>query len=53
MKYRNVIYLFYYEEYSVSMIAKILHKKEATILIWLHRARKQLKVNLKEGDENE
>lgn len=53
MKYRNVIYLFYYEEYSVSMIAKILHKKEATILTWLHRARKQLKVNLEEGDENE
>lgn len=53
MKYRNVIYLFYYEEYSVSMIAEILHKKEATILTWLHRARKQLKVNLEAGDKDE
>lgn len=48
-KYRNVIYLFYYEEFSVIEIAEILHKKEATILTWLHRARKQLRKNLEGG----
>lgn len=46
-KYRDVIYLFYYEEYSVKEIAEILDKKEATILTWLNRARKQLKEMLK------
>ena len=30
-KYRDVIYLFYYEEYSAVQIAKILGKKENTI----------------------
>ena len=51
VKYRNVIYLFYYEELSVAMIADILQRKEATILTWLHRARKQLKNRLEEGDK--
>lgn len=50
VKYRNVIYLFYYEELSVAMIADILQTKEATILTWLHRARKQLKSSLEEGE---
>ena len=50
VKYRNVLYLFYYEELSVSMIAEILQKKEASILTWLHRARKQLKKRLEEGE---
>ena len=45
------IYLFYYEELSVAMIADILQRKEATILTWLHRARKQLKNRLEEGDK--
>ena len=39
-KYRDVIYLFYYEGYSAVEIAKILHKKENTIYTWLDRARK-------------
>lgn len=49
-KYRDVIYLFYYEEYSVKEIASILQKKEATILTWLRRARICLKDDL-EGSE--
>ena len=52
VKYRNVIYLFYYEEMSVQMIAKIMQKKEATILTWLHRARKRLRVELEGGEED-
>lgn len=42
-KYRDVIYLHYYEDYSVKEIAKILQKKETTVLTWLRRARKKLK----------
>ena len=41
--YRDVIYLFYYEEYSVREIAQMLGKRENTISAWLHRARNQLK----------
>lgn len=53
LKYRNVIYLHYYEELSVKEIAQILKKKEATILTWLHRARKKLKEILEKEEENE
>ncbi|MEG0290578.1 MAG: RNA polymerase sigma factor [Erysipelotrichaceae bacterium] len=52
-KYRDVIYLFYYEEYSVKEIAQLLNKKEATILTHLNRARKKLKEDLKGSEWNE
>jgi len=42
-KYRDVIYLHYYEGYKASEIAAILRQKENTIYTWLDRARKQLK----------
>ncbi len=42
-KYRDVLYLFYYEGYSAVEIAGILHKKENTIYTWLNRAKKALK----------
>ena len=45
-KYKDVIYLFYYEEYSVPQIAKLLHQKENTIYSNLHRAREVLKRKL-------
>ncbi len=45
-KYRNVIYLFYYEEYSAVEIAKILGKKENTIYTWLSRAKEILREKL-------
>lgn len=45
-KYRDVIYLFYYEGYSAVEIAKILNKKENTIYTWLSRAKKELKIIL-------
>lgn len=48
-KYREVIHLFYYEDYSIIQISKILHKKESTIRSLLHRARNLLKESLKEG----
>lgn len=47
-KYRIVIHLYYYEEYSIKEIAKILHIKETTIQTRLMRARAKLKEALKE-----
>lgn len=45
-KYRNVIYLYYYEGYSALEIAGILRKKENTVYTWLSRARELLKEEL-------
>lgn len=45
-KYRNVVYLYYYEEYSAVEIAKILGKKENTIYTWLSRAKDILRNKL-------
>lgn len=50
-KYKDTLYLFYYEGYSIKEIANILHKKEATIKTNLHRGRNLLKINL-EGVES-
>jgi RNA polymerase sigma factor (sigma-70 family) len=47
-KYRDVIYLFYYEGYTVPEISKILGIKENTIYSHLHRARQLLKAKLEE-----
>jgi len=51
-KYKDVIYLFYYEDYSVQQIASLLKQKENTIYSKLHRARKLLKEKLG-GDQND
>lgn len=48
-KYREVIYLYYFEEYKTSEIADILGKKESTIRSILKRGREKLKYVLKEG----
>lgn len=45
-KYRDVIFLHYYEGYTAAEIAAILRQKENTIYTWLDRARKQLKTLL-------
>lgn len=49
VKYRTVIHLYYYEEYSTKEIAKAINKKEATVRTLLARGRKQLEKILKEG----
>lgn len=46
-KYRTVIYLFYYEEMSISEISVALSEKESTVKSKLHRAREMLKIELK------
>lgn len=48
--HRNVIYLYYYEEYTVPEIAEILGRKVNTVSSWLTRGRKRLKQILEEGD---
>ena len=48
-KYRTVIHLYYYEEYSTKEIAKAINKKEATVRTLLARGRTQLEKILKEG----
>lgn len=45
-KYRNVIYLYYYEGYSLIEIAQLLSKKENTIYTWHLRAKEELKKEL-------
>lgn len=47
-KYRNVIYLYYYESYTIPEIAEILGKSQNTISSQLDRARKKLKKILTE-----
>lgn len=49
MKYRTIIYLFYYEDLSISYISQILGIKESTIKSQLSRGRDLLKNKLK-GD---
>lgn len=45
-KYRNVIYLYYYEDYSVQEISKILGRNENTIHTHLRRAKAILRNRL-------
>lgn len=47
--YRNPIYLFYYEDYSIHEIAGALNEKEATIKTRLRRGREEVKKILTEG----
>ena len=48
-KYRIVIHLYYYEDYSIKEISKILDIKETTIQTQLQRARELIKKKLVEG----
>ena len=48
-KYRTVIHLFYYEDYSVARIAEILHVREGTVKSQLNRGRQLLKTKLMEA----
>lgn len=47
-KYRTVLYLFYYEEYAVKEIARLLGISESAVTTRLSRARQALKANLTE-----
>lgn len=49
-KYRTVVHLFYYEEYSLEEIADILKAKPSTVRTRLTRARQKLRELLKEDE---
>ena len=42
-RYKNVVYLYYYEGYATAEIARILKKPQSTVRVHLHEARKILK----------
>ncbi len=46
-RYRNALYLFYYEDYSIREIAAILEEPENTVKTNLRRSREALKQKLK------
>lgn len=48
-KYRVVIYLRYYENYTTTEIAQLLKISQSTVTTRLSRGREQLKILLKEG----
>lgn len=52
-KYRNAVYLHYYEGYSAKEIGKILDAKENTVLSWLSRGRDALRKELDGGFDDE
>ncbi len=54
-KYRIVIHLFYYEDYSVREISRILNISESNVKVRLNRGRKMLKQTLQEewNDEDD
>ena len=45
-KYRTAIHLYYYEDYAVKEIARMMRTSESTVKSWLHRARGMLKEEL-------
>lgn len=47
-KYRQIVYLFYYEDMSVESISEITGIKASTVKSQLHRARLMIKESLKE-----
>lgn len=48
LKFRNVLYLYYYEGYTTAEVASLLHEKESTVRSHLMRGRKLLKHVLEE-----
>lgn len=51
LKYRTIIHLYYYEQYKINEISKILNISENTIKSRLARAREKLKQKIEGGIE--
>lgn len=51
-KYKDVIYLYYYEEYSAEEIGQILRKNKNTVYTLPNRGRQLLRSSLEEVGEN-
>lgn len=52
-KYKNAVYLHYYEGYTAKEIGSILHRKESAVYTLLHRARNMLRAELEENHGKE
>lgn len=52
-KYRIVIHLYYYEEYSIGDISATLHRSQGTVKSQLSRGRKLLKTMLTEAQNHD
>lgn len=52
-KYKTVVFLYYYEGYSIGEIAKILHISNSAVKMRLKRSREILKLDLEEQYEKE
>lgn len=50
-KYSSVLFLYYYEEYSIREIAEMLGKNENTVSSLLRRGRQKLKIILEEEED--
>ena len=48
--YKNVLTLFYFEDFSIEEISKILKKSKKSTSVLLHRAKKSLKAKLEKED---
>lgn len=51
VKYKSVVYLYFYEGYNSVQIAKLLNKPESTIRTYLQKAKKLLKQELEDVRE--
>ena len=51
-KYREVVYLHYYEGYTAPEIAKLLKRNTNTIYTWLNRAKGMLRESLEGGGDH-
>jgi len=49
-KYKNCLYLFYYEDYSIKEISSVLQMQENTVKTNLKRGRERLKNMMQESD---
>lgn len=52
-KYKSVIHLFYYEDYSVKQIAETLRISESAVKMRLQRGREMLRFEMEEENEQE
>ncbi len=50
-RYREVLYLYYYEELSAAEVAETLGRNESTVRTQLQKGRERLKKMLAEGDD--
>lgn len=50
-KYRHVLMLKYYQDMTLTDIAKVLDRPEGTVKTWLHQGLKQLRGKMDAGGE--